>query len=261
MEQRLELENQMRKALKEEQFVLHYQPLVDIGSGRMIGVEALVRWNHPRAGIITPDDFIPLAEETGLILKLGQWVLENGCRQNIDWHRQGLDSIYLSVNISSLQFYRQDFFQSIEYILESTGLSTDFLTLQVTENSIMKNQSRILAVMTQLKKIGVRLSIDDFGMGFSSLNYLRSFPVDTLKIDRSFVAGIPGEPDSVAISRSIISLAKNLKLKVLAEGVETEDQLNFLVENGCDLMQGYYFAPPAPAEEILRLFRSQKNLY
>ncbi|MCP5052781.1 MAG: EAL domain-containing protein [bacterium] len=261
MKKRLKLENQLRAALKKNQFILHYQPLVDIGSGSMVGVEALVRWNHPNSGIITPNDFIPLAEETGMILKLGQWVLETGCHQSFNWHRQGMDSLYLSINISSIQFFREDFLSSIRNTLNGIGLSTKFLTLQVTENSIMGNRGRIIRVMNALKGIGVKLSIDDFGMGFSSLNYLRHFPVDTLKIDRSFIQGIPADNDSVAIARSIIALAKNLKLKVLAEGVETEEQLDFLIKNGCDLMQGYYFAPPAPAETIYQLFRERKRLY
>jgi diguanylate cyclase (GGDEF)-like protein/PAS domain S-box-containing protein len=261
MKRRLDMENQLRRALKENQFLLYYQPLVDLSTGEVVGMEALIRWVHPGTGMISPTEFIPLAEETGLILKLGQWVLETGCRQNFFWQRQGLNSLYISVNVSSIQFFREDFLHSIEKILACTGMSTEHLTLQVTENSIMKNRKKIIEIMGSLKMIGIKLSIDDFGMGFSSLNYLRKFPVDTLKIDRHFIAGIPHSEDSVAITRSIISLAKNLKLKVLAEGVETEEQLDFLVQNGCDLMQGYYFCPPSPAETITQLIKEKKNLY
>lgn len=261
MRRRLDMENQLRRALKEEQFLLYYQPLVDIGTGRMVGVEALVRWEHPDAGMIPPGEFISLAEETGLIIRLGQWVLETGCKQNFQWQSDGCDYLYLSVNVSSIQFFREDFLNSIQSILKDSGLSTDHLTLQVTENSIMKNRKKILNIMGSLKELGVKLSIDDFGMGFSSLNHLRSFPVDTLKIDRHFIKGIPHDVDSVAITRSIISLAKNLRLKVLAEGVENEEQLNFLVENGCDLLQGYLFSPPAPPDVITRLIKEGKNLY
>lgn len=261
MRHRLDMENQLRRALKENQFFLYYQPLVDISSGQMVGVEALVRWKHPDAGLIPPEEFIPLAEETGLIIKLGQWVLETGCRQNILWQEQGFNSLYISVNVSSIQFFREDFLQSIQKILMDTGLSTDYLTLQVTENSIMKNRGKIMNIMGSLKKLGVKLSIDDFGMGFSSLNHLRSFPVDTLKIDRNFIKGIPHDADSIAITRSIISLAKNLKLKVLAEGVENEEQLRFLVENGCDLLQGYLFCPPSIPEKITELLEKGTTLY
>jgi diguanylate cyclase (GGDEF)-like protein/PAS domain S-box-containing protein len=261
MRKRLALENQMRRALKEDQFLLHYQPLVDIASGNMIGVEALVRWNHPQMGLISPDEFIPLAEETGLILKLGRWVLETGCNQNLVWRLMGLNSLYISVNISSMQFFREDFLSSIQLILADTGLPSNSLTLQVTENSIMGNRQKIVSIMNSLKRMGINLSIDDFGMGFSSLNYLRTFPVDTLKIDRTFIKGIPNDVDSIAITRSIISLAKNLNLKVLAEGVETKEQLEFLVKHGCDLMQGFYYFPPSTPEEITKIIKQKKNLY
>jgi diguanylate cyclase (GGDEF)-like protein/PAS domain S-box-containing protein len=261
IKKRLDLENQLRRALKNDQFILLYQPVVDIGSGKMVGVEALVRWIHPGLGMINPEDFIPLAEETGLILRLGQWVLETACNQHLQWCNQGLKSIYISVNVSSVQFFRADFLTSIQSILEYTGLPYGSLTLQVTENGIMGNRSKIIHIMNTLKRIGIKLSIDDFGMGFSSLNYLKSFPVDTLKIDRTFIEKIPEEEDSIAIARSIIALAKNLKLKVLAEGVETEEQLDFLIQNGCDLMQGYYYCPPSPPEKIMELYKEKKNLY
>lgn len=258
---RLSLENQLRRALNEEQFVLHYQPLVEISSGNMVGVEALVRWNHPELGQITPDRFIPLAEETGQIIKLGQWVLEKSCQQTLTWHKENFQSLYVSVNISSIQFLREDFLTTIQRLVASTGICMNTLSLQLTEGSLMGNLQRIVNIMNSLKEIGIKLSIDDFGMGFSSLNYLRTFPVDTLKIDRNFIAGIPHDSDHVAITRSIIALAGYLKLKVLAEGVENEEQLDFLVKNNCDLMQGYYFSPPVLPEEVSRMLREKKNLY
>ena len=261
MKKRMKLENQLRHALRENQFVLHYQPLVDLKSGKIVGVEALIRWNNPHSGLIAPDDFIPIAEETGMILKLGQWVLETSCRQIFTWRSQGVRSLYMSVNISSRQFFRRDFLELVQKVLKSTGLSTKSLTLQVTENGIMGNRERIVTVMKALKGIGVKLSIDDFGTGFSSLAQLRHFPVDTLKIDRSFVRGIPHDPDCVGIASSVITLAKNLKLKVMAEGVENQAQLDFLVGSECDLVQGYYFSPPVPPEQICRMIKDQKNIY
>jgi diguanylate cyclase (GGDEF)-like protein/PAS domain S-box-containing protein len=267
VKKRLQLENLLRYAFRENQFLLYYQPLVDIATGTMVGVEALLRWNHPDEGLIVPSEFIPLAEETGMILKLGQWVLETSCQQNLAWQKHGANSLYVSVNVSSRQFYRRDFLESIKKILKCTGLAHQSLSLQLTENSIMGyggaggSQEKIVRIMKALTRMGIKLSIDDFGMGFSSLNWLRHFPVDTIKIDRSFIAGIPHKADCTAITRAIISLAKNLKLNVLAEGVETKEQLDLLRENGCDLIQGYYYSPPLPPEQISRLIKEKKNLY
>ncbi len=261
MKKRMELETQLRHALRENQFVLHYQPLVDLGSGKMVGVEALIRWDHPQSGLIAPEDFIPTAEETGMILKLGQWVLETSCKQILTWRNQGIRSLYMSVNISSRQFLRRDFLELVQKVLKDTGLSTKSLTLQVTEDGIMGKQEKIFTIMKALKDIGIKLSIDDFGTGFSSLAQLRHFPVDTLKIDRSFVRGIPHDPDCVGIASSIITLARNLKLKVTAEGVEKQEQLDFLVASGCDLVQGYYFSPAVPPDQIPRMIKEKKNLY
>jgi diguanylate cyclase (GGDEF)-like protein len=263
MKKRLDLENQLRRALNENQFVLYYQPLVNLKTGNIAGVEALVRWCHPDSGLMAPMDFIPLAEETGMILKLGQWVLTASCEQNFAWKNEGIDSLYVSVNISTRQFFHYDFLESVLDILDKNGITsgTGFLTLQLTENSIMGRKDKIIRIMKELKKIGINLSIDDFGKGFSSLDRLRRYPIDTLKIDRSFIKGIPENTDCIAVARSIISLARNLRLKVLAEGVETEDQLKFLLENGCDLFQGYYFSPPVPPDKITRMIKEKKNLY
>lgn len=261
IKKRLKLENQLRRAMKKKQFILHYQPLVDMTSGDILGVEALVRWEHPSMGTVPPNDFIPLAEESGIILKIGQWVLEESCKQNFQWRSRGVDSLYTSINISSKQFRRNDFFQTVSGILKTTGLNSTLITLQITENCIMEKHDDIIRLMNELKNIGIKLSIDDFGVGYSSLSYLKQFPVDTLKIDQSFIRDIPQDSDSRAITKSIISLARNLGLKVMAEGVETKDQLDFLLENGCDMMQGYYFSPPVTAEEIEKMVKDGKNLY
>lgn len=258
---RLAMENQLQRALIENQMALHYQPLVELETGTIVGTEALIRWNHPEQGIIKPDDFIPLAEDTGLILQLGQWVLETACNQNQAWRQQGLDPKYVSINVSSRQFFRKDFLESIKRVFLSTGLDTGSLALQVTENGIRGNRRKIVTIMSALKKIGVKLSIDDFGKGFSSLDHLKCFPVDTFKIDRSFIGKIPHDPDCVAVTRSIISLAHNLKKTVLAEGVETEAQLEFLLRHGCDQMQGYYFSRPVSPAEISRMLEEGKSLY
>jgi len=261
IKKRLKLENQLRRAVKKNQFLLHYQPLVDMKTGYTVGVEALVRWNHPALGIVAPNDFIPLAEETGAIFRLGDWILETSCKQTLIWQRKGLSPIFTSVNVSSRQFFRKDFLENLKNILENVGLDTSSLTLQITENSIMRNRDEIIQVMNSLKEIGIKLSIDDFGVGYSSLNYLKCFPLDTLKIDQSFIYDIPKDHNSMAITKSIITLAKNLNLKVLAEGVENKEQLKFLQDNDCDLMQGYYFSPPVTPDEILHIIKSKRNLY
>lgn len=260
---RLEMENMLWHAMHEEQFVLHYQPILDIENGNIVGMESLVRWNQPGFGLVSPMEFIPMAEETGMIMQLGQWVLEASCRQVNEWKKAGLENVYVSVNVSSRQFIRNDFLDCIHSVLEKSCLDSCLLTLQVTENGIIGigNRDKVVRIMNSLQKIGIRLSIDDYGMGFSSLNNLKNFPVDTLKIDRSFIQGIPNDHHCVAITRSIIGLAKNLGMTVLAEGVEREDQLDFLVSNRCDLMQGYYFSPPVHSEEIIHMVRSGKNLY
>lgn len=261
VKKRLKMENQMRQALKKEQFLIHFQPLVDLNSGQMVGVESLVRWDHPTQGILSPHDFIPLAEENGIIIKLGQWVLEKSCLETLEWRRQGIKSIYTSINISTQQFFRRDFLDTVTHILEKTGLNTSYLSFQLSESGMTKNQDEIIRVMNALREFGIKLAIDDFGIGYSSLQFLKRFPVEILKIDRSFIQELSSDPDNRAIIRSIISLAKNLGFKVLGEGVETKEQLDFLIENGCDLMQGFYFSPPVPADTIGRMINDNKNLF
>ena len=261
IKKRLKLENELRQALKKDQFMLYYQPIIHIDSGEIIGVEALIRWNHDELGIVTPLDFIPLAEETRLIIPIGEWVLKTACEQCNVWRDMGYSELNMSVNVSSLQFHQRDFFKNFKIILEKTKFDMDYLTVEITENSIMGKTKEIIDTMRSIKRIGVKISIDDFGTGYSSLNYLKRFPIHTLKIDRSFIMDIPKDPDSVVITKAIISLAKALKLEVVAESVERKDQLDFLKENNCDYIQGYYFCRPIPADKITEFIKEKKNFY
>ncbi|HYD63182.1 MAG TPA: EAL domain-containing protein [Noviherbaspirillum sp.] len=258
--ERLRLEGDLRNALEREEFVLHYQPQVDLGTGRILGVEALIRWQHPVLGMVSPARFVGLAEEMGLIVPIGYWVLRTACRQSVEWLRAGHGPVRVAVNLSARQFYQQDLVSSIQEILEETGIAPHLLELELTESMMMNDVEQAAAILHGLKAIGVHLSIDDFGTGYSSLAYLKRFPIDVLKIDRSFVRDITLDPDDAAIVLSIISLAHSLRLKVIAEGVETEAQLGYLQRHGCDFMQGYYFSKPLPAEECEFLLRSRRKL-
>lgn len=251
--ERLRIEGDLRGALERGEFLLHYQPQVDVRSGKVLGVEALIRWQHPELGLVPPARFISLAEEMGLIAPIGAWVLRTACRQVAEWRRVGRGDIRVAVNLSARQFYQQDLVASIENVLAETGLAPHLLELELTESMMMTDVEHAAGILHNLKKVGVHLSIDDFGTGYSSLSYLKRFPIDLLKIDRSFVRDITTDPDDAAIVLSIISLAHSLRLEVIAEGVETESQLAFLKEHGCDFMQGYYFSRPLPAEECERL--------
>jgi diguanylate cyclase (GGDEF)-like protein len=248
MAKRVELETEMRKALENEQFTLHYQPQVDLESGKIVGAEALVRWQHPQKGMVSPADFIPLAEETGLIAPLGEWVLKRACMQLQEWLSKGHQPLVLAVNISSRQLEDRQFVSKILAILHETGIPTDLLELEITESAIMRNPEEVIPALEEMKQMGISLAIDDFGTGHSSLNYLRRFPVDTLKIDRSFVSDISKSPEDSILINGIIALAKSLRLKVIAEGVETYEQKVYLQEQKCDWVQGYYLYKPMPAE-------------
>ena len=258
--ERLRLEGDLRNALEREEFVLHYQPQVDLSTGRILGVEALLRWQHPVLGTVSPARFVGLAEEMGLIVPIGYWVLRTACRQSVAWLRAGHGQVRVAVNLSARQFYQQDLVSSIQEILEETGIAPHLLELELTESMMMNDVEQAAAILHALKTIGVHLSIDDFGTGYSSLAYLKRFPIDVLKIDQSFVRDITLDPDDAAIVLSIISLAHSLRLKVIAEGVETEAQLGYLQRHGCDFMQGYYFSKPLPAEECEFLLRSRRQL-
>ena len=250
---RLELLNRLRQAITNEDFVLHYQPKVSLASHRIVGAEALVRWNSAHSGMVSPASFIPLAEETGLIIPLGIWVLRTACRQNRAWQDAGYPPIPISVNLSPRQLARGDIVEVVKRILDETGLQAQYLELEITESVMTTDVEKSFALLTQLRALGVKISLDDFGTGYSSLSYLKRFPVDTLKIDQSFVRDIATDQDSGAIVKAIISLGRNLNLTVLAEGIETQDQFRFLLANGCDEGQGYLMSKPIPNKNFVDL--------
>jgi diguanylate cyclase (GGDEF)-like protein/PAS domain S-box-containing protein len=243
------LENYLRQGLVRNEFLLYYQPQIDIHTRTIIGFEALMRWRHPDLGLVPPNRFIPAAEESGLIVPMGQWALHEACRQNKAWQDAGLIEVPVSVNVSALQF-AEALDQVTASSLQSAGLDAEWLELEVTESTLMESVNDAIHTLNTLKQMGVRLSIDDFGTGYSSLSYLKRFPLDKLKVDRSFVIDILTDPDDAAIAGAVISLAKNLRLRVIAEGVETAEQLAFLEQLGCDEMQGYLVAPALPADDI-----------
>jgi len=250
---RFTLESNLRLALDRNEMFLHYQPKLDLRTGEISGVEALLRWKHPQLGMVSPAEFIPLAEESGLIIEIGKWVLKMACRQNVEWQKQGLAPMRVAVNLSARQFRDEKLLQDISDILDDTGLASDWLEIEVTESMVMHDAKHAIQILQQLKLLGIRLSIDDFGTGYSSLAYLRHLPVDCVKIDRSFIKDIPNEADDMAITTGIIGLAHCLRLEVVAEGIETANQLEFLKANGCDEIQGYFFSKPLPVPELTSL--------
>lgn len=257
--ERLALETHLRRALDRNEFLLHYQPQVDLSSGEVVGVEALIRWQNPELGLVSPTDFIPLAEETGLIVPIGEWVLRTACSQNKAWQGAGLPALRMSVNLSARQFREKNIVDTVRQILNQTGLAPKYLELELTE-SLLQNVDTAEVVLKELHSLGVHLSVDDFGTGYSSLNYLKRFPIDNLKIDRSFVRDVINDPDDAAITDAIITMAHTLGIYVVAEGVETREQLAFLHQHRCDLVQGYYFSKPLPAEAFVELLRSGRKL-
>jgi diguanylate cyclase (GGDEF)-like protein/PAS domain S-box-containing protein len=257
---RLRIEGDLRNALERGEFVLHYQPQADMQTGHIVGVEALIRWQHPALGLVSPARFIPLAEEIGLIVPIGAWVLRAACLQSVEWQRAGFGQVRVAVNLSARQFYQQDLVASIKAILAETGIRPQLLELELTESMMMTDVEHAVQILRELKSLGLHLSIDDFGTGYSSLSHLKRFPIDLLKIDQSFVRDLTIDPDDASIVTSIISLAHSLRLKVIAEGVETEAQLAYLQRHHCDLMQGFYFSTPLPAAECSSLLGQQKRL-
>jgi diguanylate cyclase (GGDEF)-like protein/PAS domain S-box-containing protein len=253
--ERLALENSLRHALERDEFVVHYQPQVNLETGRIVGVEALVRWQHPERGLVSPVEFIPVAEETGLIVPLGAWVLRTACAQNKAWQDAGLPPMRMAVNLSARQFQRRDLLDTVAAALAETGLAPEYLQLEITEGAAMQDVDQTLAILRELREAGVQLSIDDFGTGHSSLSYLKRFPIDVVKIDQSFVQDLTLDPNDAAIASTIIVMAHNLGLKVIAEGVETAEQLAFLRERDCDEMQGFLFSRAAPAPELDQMLR------
>jgi EAL domain-containing protein (putative c-di-GMP-specific phosphodiesterase class I) len=258
---RLELETELRRALDQGELEVHYQPIVDLLTRRTRDMEALVRWRHPQHGLVAPDRFIPLAEDTGLIIPMGLWVLETACRQLRAWRKQcGDDGLAISVNLSARQFQHPSLVDDIARVLRESGLPPNSLMLEITESIAMRDAESTANILADLKRLGVRLAIDDFGTGYSSLSYLHRFPIDVLKIDRSFVGRLgSGAHNDVAIVEAVIALARGLNMEVTAEGIETADQLARLGALGCDNGQGYYFARPRPAHEAIELLAPAAN--
>jgi diguanylate cyclase (GGDEF)-like protein/hemerythrin-like metal-binding protein/PAS domain S-box-containing protein len=257
--ERIALETRLRHAVEQRELCIFYQPQVNIDSGRIVGAEALVRWRDPNEGLISPQCFIPIAEETGLILEIGEWVLRETCRQGRLWLDEGLPPLTLAVNVSSQQFRRGDISSLVAACLRETGFPAEHLELEMTESGLMENQDNVMALLNKLRSQGVRLAIDDFGIGFSSLAYLKHFPLDVLKIDKSFIDDIPNLQDDMEIAATIIAMGRILGFKVLAEGVETPEQLAFLREKKCDLYQGYIKSPPVPPEAFAAMLREQER--
>ncbi|MFB4169516.1 EAL domain-containing protein [Virgibacillus sp. JSM 102003] len=250
----LTMESELREALKEGHFELHYQPQKNLNTGKIIGMEALLRWNHPVKAYIPPDDFISLAEKTGLIIDIGDWVLKEACKQNKIWQDNGYTPVIVSVNLSAKQFHQKGLVEKIEKILHDTGLDPSYLELEITESMAMTNEEYILETIQRLRTLGVLVSIDDFGTGYSSLKYLSLFPITKLKIDKMFMN--ENQKQNQAIVKSIIHMSHSLDMKVIAEGVETIDQLNFLEGEKCDEMQGFYFSKPLPPDKLTKLFKT-----
>jgi predicted signal transduction protein with EAL and GGDEF domain/DNA-binding response OmpR family regulator len=258
--ERLTLETNLRRAIDREEFVLHYQPQVDLQTGEVFGFEALVRWQHPEMGLVSPAQFIPLAEETGLIVPIGEWVLQNACRQMKQWQEAGRPSLRIAVNLSSRQFKQENFLERVTRILNESGLNPHLLDLELTESLFMEGTPTTMNAMQELSRWGVQFSIDDFGTGYSALSYIKRFPISKLKIDRSFVNAMLSDPNDAEIVRMIVGLAHHLRLKAIAEGIETAEQLAFLQTIHCDEMQGYLFSRPLPAEQAIRIVIDGKRL-
>jgi EAL domain-containing protein (putative c-di-GMP-specific phosphodiesterase class I) len=258
--EKLALENNLRRALDRQQFLVYYQPQLDIRTGAIIGMEALIRWQHPERGLVQPAAFISLAEETGLIVPIGEWVLRTACVQNKAWQVAGFPPFRVTVNLSSSQFRQKTLIRTIGQALDDAGMDPRYLELELTESNIMKDAETTITMLHELKSMGLRLSIDDFGTGYSSLSYLKRFPFDTVKVDRSFVKNVTTDPDNAAITTAIIAMAHSLNLEVIAEGVETKQELAFLSKQQCDGMQGYLFSPPVPPAQATQFLKEGKHL-
>jgi EAL domain-containing protein (putative c-di-GMP-specific phosphodiesterase class I) len=255
--ERLELEAALRHALERNELSLYYQPKVEARSGRVTGIECLLRWQHPSVGLVLPDQLVPLAEETGLIVPIGQWALRAACLQAQKWVGQGLPMFRMAVNLSARQFMSATLLEDVAGTIRETGMDPRWIEFEVTESVMLPDPQQAVRLLRNLKAMGVRLTIDDFGTGYSSLAYLKRLPIDCVKIDASFIRGIPVDASDVAITETILAMAASLGLKVVAEGVETHDQARFLERRGCDEMQGYYFSKPLPAEELTAYLEEQ----
>ncbi len=260
IQDRIALESELRDAVDHQDFALFYQPQMDMRNGKMVGMEALIRWQHSKKGIISPIDFIPLAEEIGLILVIGDWVIEQACEQLAFWRSKNLPLHPVSVNLSVKQLLQNDLAEHIQSSLEKHKVPAELITIEITESLALETAQEQLEVLNKIKQVGVRISIDDFGTGYSNLNYLKKYPIDEIKIDKSFVDDITHDPHDKAIAKTIIAIAHNLKLKVVAEGVETKQQLAILAKNNCDIMQGYYFSQPLPEREMTELLEQATSM-
>jgi EAL domain-containing protein (putative c-di-GMP-specific phosphodiesterase class I) len=254
--ERQALESGLRQAIEREEFVLHYQPLMNLDSGTIIGAEALVRWRHPERGLVPPVEFIPVAEETGLIVPIGRWVLREACRQARAWADAGMPPTRISVNVSAVELRSDDFVARVRAVLTETGLNPNYLEFELTETFLLQDWKSTAAVLHALRDLGVQLALDDFGTGFSSLSHLKRFPIDTLKIDQSFVRNLSMDDGDASIVRAVISMGKSLHKRVVAEGVETREQLIFLQEQSCPEGQGFYFSKPMAAGALGQLLNA-----
>jgi diguanylate cyclase (GGDEF)-like protein len=254
--ERQSIEESLRRALERQEFALHYQPIINLKTGEISGAEALIRWNHPTRGLVSPAQFIPVAEDCGLILPIGNWVLREACRQAQAWAVAGLPLGTIAVNISAIEFRDEHFLEGVFGILKDTGLDPRSLELELTESVLMKRAESTESILKALRARGVQAAVDDFGTGYSSLSYLRRFPIDALKIDQSFVRQITTAPDETTIVTAVISMGRSLKLRVVAEGVETEEELAFLQAHQCDEAQGYYFSRPVRPEQFAKLLET-----
>jgi diguanylate cyclase (GGDEF)-like protein len=260
IEERLVLESDLRHALERGEFTVNYQPQVDVNTRQVVGVEALVRWQHPERGLVLPGEFIPVAEETGLIVPLGEWVLRTACTQNKAWQEAGFPPMRMAVNLSARQFQEPNLVDAVAQVLRESGLDPHYLQLEITEGTAIQDVDFTITMLRILREMGVEIAIDDFGTGYSSLAYLQRFAIDVIKLDRSFMRDIPIKTSDAAIATTVIMMAHNLKLSVIAEGVETEEQLAFLKEQGCDEFQGYLFSKPLPPTHLEKLIKRGKRL-
>jgi len=256
----IQMEVALRKAISNNEFVLYYQSKLNLKDGSIEGVEALVRWKNPDVGLITPSDFIPLAEETGLILQIGEWALREACQTNQAWQTEGYQPICIAVNLSAKQFQHPDIAELVKEILNESGMDPKYLELEITETAVMDDVESAIKKLNDIKKMGVQISVDDFGTGYTSISYLKKFPISGLKIDQSFIKDIPENQNNTAITSAVIALAHTLGMKVVAEGVETAEQLRYLSDNNCDIVQGYYLSRPLPEQKIILQFsKIEKN--
>ncbi|EDZ63332.1 diguanylate cyclase/phosphodiesterase (GGDEF & EAL domains) with PAS/PAC sensor(s) [Sulfurimonas gotlandica GD1] len=259
MHEQVTMRTSLHKALKNDEFILNYQPQIDSMTDRIIGMEALIRWNHPELGRVSPAKFIPLAEETGFIVELDRWVMQEAMSKLSSWYEEGLNPGMLALNLAMKQIQKSDFLEFLKNTMKETNCLSEWIELEVTEGEIMKNPDESIATLKEINKLGITLAIDDFGTGYSSLSYLKKLPVNKLKIDQSFIKDTPDDEDDVAITKAVIALAKSLKMSVIAEGVETKAQKDFLILNECLQIQGYYYSPPVDAQKMRDMLIEQKE--